>query len=105
MKFLGEYMAMGLTKIAVVEHSFEESEAGYGSQDTSEAVVARKGDEYVKVSVSEHMKFGFKGKRRFQVTSEDAISKDQYSQLSTGKEIIDTPEAIEKIHKEQEALK
>jgi hypothetical protein len=103
--FLREYVPMGLTDIAVLEESFEESEAGYGSQKASATIVARKGDGFVKMSVSEYARFGFNAKRSFGITSEEAIPENVYRNLSNGKDFIDNSEDVWQVQAEQAALR
>jgi tRNA(Ile2) C34 agmatinyltransferase TiaS len=103
-RFLREYVLMGLTEIAVLEASFKESDAGYGSHQATATTVARKGKEFVKMSVSEHATFGFGGKNRFRITSETIITGDEYHKLSEGRELIDNPEDVNRVQAEQAAL-
>jgi len=57
--FLAEYLGRGLSEIYEIDSMFEESEAGYGTSDMTQTVVARKGDQFVKLLAHHHAWFGF----------------------------------------------
>jgi len=102
---LNEYLRMGLSDIIVLDHTWHEEAGGSQAEDTTETVVARKGEAFLRIKVLETVTFGWGAKRWFGVSSEEEITKKQYLTLALGKEKIDSTEAVKKIQDSASHLK
>jgi hypothetical protein len=93
---------MGLSDIVCIAYTFDESQRGSGDEDTFETVVARKGDQFVMMSVHERLSFGYSAGRYFKVSSNASITESEYHRLSKGKDLVDTVEALARLTQDEQ---
>ena len=65
-------------------------------------MVARKGDQFARISVHQRLRFGFSAGRYFKVSSEASITESEYQRLSKGKDLVDTVEALERLTQDEQ---
>src|SRR5947209_7115314 len=95
--FLRKYLDLGLTDIVSIDYDSDEEQSGFQEENTYETVVARKGSEYVKVSVHLRKRFGPRSGNKVNVGLEEPIGKDMYCSLAAGRLVMDIPEALQDI--------
>ncbi|MBZ5512743.1 MAG: topoisomerase DNA-binding C4 zinc finger domain-containing protein [Acidobacteriia bacterium] len=104
-EFLPEYLNWGLSDIVVVGRDEREESSGFQNEYTTEWVVARKGDGFVRVELHEKKDFSPRGGRKVRKVSEQQISEAEYKSAASGKPAIDTDAEVRKVeqaeHKQQ----
>lgn len=103
-EFLPNYVRLGLSDIVVILHDFREENRGWGDEDVTETIVARKGDDFVKVSASAHHHVGFGSGGGHHIGPEEPISQLEYEKLTEGKKTIDTSAARKEVELERARL-
>jgi hypothetical protein len=99
-QFLEKYLEHGFSQIAVVESDFSQSSSSH-VETTDGTIVAKKGDKFVKVHVHEYIEF-LKGPHQPPSLTVNEISESEYTELSAGKEIADTPQALAALQEDRE---
>jgi hypothetical protein len=79
-EFLEKYLEQGFSRIAVVNRGFYQSASSH-VETTDETIVARKGSNFVRVNLSEHIEFVKKGSRSGPSLTEEEISESEYLKL------------------------
>src|SRR6266581_9304146 len=102
-QFLADYLDRGLSSIVVLDHEFKESASGH-TDSTRELVIARKGKHFVETTVHQHIRY-LKDSGSSTTFSETKISYSEYSRRSCGKQVLDTPEAVDDFRRWQKKAK
>lgn len=103
--FLNLYVERGLSKIIFISTKEREAGNSYGRETTWETVVARKGKDYIRVVATQRTSFApHAGGSSFGFESETPITEAEYRTAAQGKEILDTPAALQALNDAEEEL-
>ena len=101
-QYLRRYLELGLSQIVVVDHREKEVQSGYGLELTWETVVARKGNGYVRLVFHDRQSFAPNaGGSSGGVESEAIITATEYRDASKSNEVLDTPEHVKEIERQE----
>lgn len=104
--FLKQYIDHGLSAIIFISTKGVEAGNAYGRETIWETVVARKGNDYVRVVATQRTSFApHAGGGSLGFESETPITEAEYRTASKGKAILDTREALQSLQDDEEALK
>lgn len=99
--FLAELLQMGLTDIYLIDKGVPiEEKSGSEYETVSQSFVAKRERSFVKVTTEFHA--NRYSSYRAHVGKPEAITVDQYAELSVGKPMIDTPQARARVKVEEE---
>ncbi|SRR6266404_3118399 len=100
-EFLRKYFDVGLTDIVLVNHQWREIGGGsWPDEETDETVVAKKGKQFVRLTVRLHVGFGFNVGSWTDVLSEEEIGQKEYETLASKNDRVDRPAAIQQLKDE-----
>lgn len=104
-EYLRHYIEWGLSQIVLICRREKEVESGYNLELTWETVVARRGADFVEVVAHERRSFApGAGGSSIGKESERLITSDEYGKAAKGKQILDTPVALEQLAIEKTAI-
>jgi hypothetical protein len=90
--FLRQYLKLGLRDVLVVHYENMEEKRGFEDEHTTEIVLARKGPDFVRVSVYWHQHFApWSSTGEPQLGAPESISEQEYLQARSRHDPIDTP--------------
>jgi hypothetical protein len=87
---LDEYLRRGYSDIVLLEGDHSERGDWYGTETSTQTVVAKRGAEFVRVSGVEKHTFGPKGKHNADIVREQQITREEYETLSDGNPFLDS---------------
>lgn len=99
-QFLEDYLKSGLSQIVVISYEHHESGSGHAGQ-TTETVVAKKGNKFIRATLHEE--------RRFQARpgsgkslDEEEISEKEYKKLVGARTVIDSSDVLADLEERKE---